>query len=75
MDQSSDYTLRAELEQPFTSSDAKNTHERKEDFRRLERSMRSKMIFKSHEEGKCCCVVFILVDIYRQIQVHKLRQT
>lgn len=30
MDQSLDYTLRAELDQPFTSSEAKNIHERKE---------------------------------------------
>lgn len=30
MDQSPDYTLRAELEQPFISSDTKNIPERKE---------------------------------------------
>lgn len=30
MDQSTDYILIAELEQPFTSSGTKNIHERKE---------------------------------------------
>ena len=39
----------------------------------FQRSTRSRMIFKLHEESNCCCAFFIFKDIYTNIQNYKLK--